>query len=160
MSTATKRKLSATEAAKQAAYVLGLDDPKLVGIALAEAGAEQVASDREFAQKVKTLYAALQATAAQPKTTTSARGRESTHVELIPRKIIEGQSFDPAAPLDPYFLVEFFGVDQLQAALEREPVFRLKEAAVLVERRNPGTKPANRGQKKPLIDYMLQYVTG
>lgn len=160
MSTATKRKLSATEAAKQAAYVLGLEDHKLVGIALAEVGAERVAADREFAQKVRALYTILQATAEQPKTTAPARGRTSTQVELIPRKIIEGQSFDPAAPLDPYFLVEVFGVEQLQAALEREPAFRLKEAAVLVEQRNPGTKPTNRGQKKALIAYMLQHVTG
>jgi hypothetical protein len=47
---------------------------------------------------------------------------------------------------------------QLCAALEREPLSRLKEAVAIVEQRHPGTKPTNKSQKASNIDYILQLV--
>lgn len=51
MPTTVKRKLSAAEAAKHASVVLGLDDLKRLGIALAEAAAAEASSNHAFAEK-------------------------------------------------------------------------------------------------------------
>lgn len=149
MPTTVKRKLSAAEAAKHASVVLGLDDLKRLGIALAEAAAAEASSNHAFAEKVRQLYSAIPAT---------GRKQAVESADLVPIKQLPGRAFDASAPLDPYFLLELYGRHQLSAALEREPLSRLKEASAIVERRHPGTRPKNKAQKASNIDYILQLV--
>lgn len=150
-----KRKLSATEAAKQAAFSLGLDDVKRVGIALAAAAADEVSSNARFAEKVRLLYSVAPASAA---TTRSTRSTET--VELVPLKPVPPGTriINPAAPLDPYFIYDVYGVEQLPRALALFPLEKLKEATAKVEQRNPGTKPKSRGSKAGHIDYIVAHI--
>ena len=138
MSTASKRKISTAEAVRRACYILGLEDTKRVGIALAAAGAEELHRNRAFAEQVRDIYTHL--APAPPK-------QVASRVHLTPIKQMDGYAFNTAAPLDPYFLLEYFGPTQLPDALGLYPVFKLKEGADAVQARNPGTRPANRGQK-------------
>jgi hypothetical protein len=54
--------------------------------------------------------------------------------------------------------LELYGREQFRAALERYPSTELKKVAAIVEEHNPVTRPSNRGQKVPLIDYIVHYV--
>jgi hypothetical protein len=78
-------------------------------------------------------------------------------VELIPIKSMEGHKFDPVAPPDPYFLLEFYGAAQLPLALQRYTLPRLQKAVKLVKERNPRTKP-NGASRQAVIDYLVEYV--
>jgi hypothetical protein len=149
MPTTVKRKLSTAEAAKHASVVLGLDDLKRLGIALAEAAADEATSNRAFAEKVRLIYSAIPVT---------GKKQSVESADLVPIKKIPGRAFDPSAPLDPYFLLDLYGQHQLSAALEREPLSRLKEAVAIVEQRYPGTRPKNKAQKASNINYILELV--
>ena len=79
---------------------------------------------------------------------------------LVPvGRLLPGErlTIDPAAPPDPMFLIRVWGKDQLDRALEPYMVDMLKQTAARIEATHPGTKPANRGQKKALISYIVQY---
>ncbi|HEX2347982.1 MAG TPA: hypothetical protein VHI51_06040, partial [Ktedonobacterales bacterium] len=75
-------------------------------------------------------------------------------IDLKPIKSMEGRFRDPAAPVDPYFLLELYGPDQLALALSRYTAPRLREGVKAVQARHPGTKPAGTG-KQPMIDYIV-----
>jgi hypothetical protein len=147
------RKLSTTEAARLASVRLELDDLKRLAVALAEAAAEEVIRNRAFAERVLALYAEVPTAARRVKVSSAF------DVELVPIKNIEGREINPAAPLDPYFLLDAYGPQQLEQALNLFPVAKLKEAAVMVESRNAGTKPKNRGMKAALISYIVEQLT-
>lgn len=156
MSTAVKRKLNATQAAAEAAQVLDLPDTRKVSTALTEAALEELQSNPAFAQRIRGLYAE------QTATTVRKRGKtkdlSALAADLVPVKRVEGRAIDPAAPLDPYFLHEVYGTEQLPIALELFSMQKLREAAAVVQQRNPGTKPASRARKGALVEYILQYV--
>jgi hypothetical protein len=157
MSTAVKRTLSATEAAKHVAQVLGLDDVKRTGTALATAAAEEAERNPSFAARVRALYSAT-----MPLPTAGTRKKTSTtntlwsELKLI--KHVDGLDLNAAAPLNPYLLNEAFGADQLPKILDALPLARLKESAAFVEERNPGTKPVSRSSKSAVMDYIIHYV--
>jgi hypothetical protein len=48
----------------------------------------------------------------------------------------------------------------LRAALNGYSLAKLKEALAVVEQRNPGTKPRNRGRIDDVIDYIVERVAG
>jgi hypothetical protein len=161
MSTTTKPKLTINDAAKHAGLVLELDDLKRLGIALAYAASEEIEHNTRFATQVRTVYEALAATVSPG---TGGRGRsggsgtKAPVVDLVPMKRIEGYQIDLAAPLDPYFLYEVYGAQQLPLALNLFSATRLKEAVILVQERNPGTKPSGRSSKPALVEYIIRYV--
>jgi hypothetical protein len=150
MSSAVKRTLSATEAAKHVAQLLGLDDVKRTGVALATAAAEEAERSATFAARVRALYSATMPL--QP--TTTRKKTPSTNTlwsELKLIKHVDGLDLNPAAPLNPYLLCEAFGADQLPKILDALPLAKLKESAALVEERNPGTKPVSRSSKLAIL---------
>lgn len=162
MSTTTKPKLTVNDAAKHAALILDLDDPKRLSIALAYAASEEIEHNARFAAQVRTVYDAL---AAVSPTGAGGRGRggsgtKAPVVNLVPVKHLEGYEVDLAAPLDPYFLYEVYGAQQLPIALNLFSATRLKEAVALVQERNPSTKPTSRSRKEALIEYIIHYVAG
>jgi hypothetical protein len=149
-----------TEAAQQVATTLGLEDQKRVSAALAEAAAEAVRRDSLFAARVRILYNQMTPAPATRRTTTQGRGtRAAPDVELVPIKQVEGWFLNPAAPPDPYFLLEVYGSKQLPLALQRYTVARLREAVELVQQRNPGTRPTGK-TRQHLIDYIVERVSG
>jgi len=154
MATLMKRKLSTNEAAKLASAVLDLDDLKRLAIALAEAAAEEVVRSRAFADRVRALYGEV------PTSTGKSTGASALQIDLVPIRRIEGRDIDPAAPLDPYFLLDLYGPGQLERALGLFPVAKLKEASAKVERQHPGTKPTNRASKAALIIYIMDKLMG
>ena len=153
MSTVTKRTATVTEIAERTSKQLGLPDVKRVGVALAEIAAQEAERNRAFAERIRMLYAGLAPTRERKKMLTAF------DVTLVPIKHVQGRELNPAEPLDPYFLFEVYGPAQLPTALSIFPVAKLKEGAAIVERRYPGTRPTNRGQKQALINYMVQWVT-
>lgn len=152
MSTITTRTPTITEIAERTSKQLGLPDVKRVSVALAEIAAQEAERNRAFAERVRALYVSLAPTRERTKMVTAF------DVKLVPIKHVQGRELNPAEPLDPYFLLEIYGPAQFPTALSIFPVAKLKEGAAIVERRHPGTKPTNRGQKQPLIEYMVQWV--
>lgn len=151
MATTLKRKLSTTDAAKLARGALGLDDLRRLTIALTEVAAEEVIHNRAFATRVREVYEQVPAEARSGRSDPFA-------VRLVPIKVVEGRDINPAAPLDPHFLLEVYGSHQFRDALSIFPVAKLKEAAKHIAVRHRGTKPTNWGQKTPLIDYIVAYT--
>jgi hypothetical protein len=154
MSTAVKRTVSPSEAAKQVADTLGLADTKRVGIALASVAAEEVAHNSNFAARVRSAYATLAPSTSRKKPGTAA----ALASDIMPIKHVEGFELNPAAPIDPYLVYEAYGADQMPQVLEWLPLANLKESAARVEARNPGTKPVSRSSKAAVIDYIVHYV--
>lgn len=159
MSTApAKQKLSAASATQQAAFLLDLPDVKRLGIALAEAAADEIAKNEAFAGKVRTLYEAMVSEGA-PKSTNKSK-KITNASPLIPVKPVEPGSLEVslAKPLDPYWLNEVFGSHQLREALDGYSIPKLKEGAAIVEQRT-GVKPISKTKKIALIDYIVEQVT-
>jgi hypothetical protein len=157
----TVKPTTLTEATKLVGERLGLTNAKHLGAALAAVVVEEIEQNPSFEERVRVAYTAsetIKATAA--KKDSNARMPKTALVDLVPIKHVEGFEFNPAAPMDPYLLHEAFGTNQLRIILEALPVAKLKESAAKVERRNPGTKPANRTQKTALIAYIIKYVVG
>lgn len=148
MPTKALRKLSTNEAAKFASSALDLSDLKRLAAALAEAAAEEVIRNRTFAERVRTLYSEIP----EGRAAKMAQDEEP----LVPIRQGEWKPINPGAPLDPYFLLNLYGSHQLERALSRYTLVKLKEASAAVEARNPGTKPANRGQKAAIIAYIVE----
>lgn len=155
MPTKTLYKPSATAATKRANAVLELDDLARLSVALAEVGADEAMHNRTFAAKVRDCYEHLPPS----KTKTKADPTRALKVTLVPLRQYEGHRIDTSRPLDPYFILEAYGPEQLPIALELFSVERLKEGSAMVEKRNPGTKPSNRGHKSPLISYIVSRLT-
>jgi hypothetical protein len=63
----------------------------------------------------------------------------------------------PAAPPDPKWLIQVYGQRQLARALQDFSLDMLKLTADKVQAEHPGTRPANRGRKAAVIDYIVQY---
>lgn len=153
MTIALQRKLSTSEAAKLASSILELDDLRRLTIALAEAAAQELVGNRPFAARVRALYDEV------PATPSRASAPDPFATQLVPIKMVPGRDINPAAPLDPYFLLEVYGASQLETALNLFPVAKLKEGAAMVERHHPGTKPTNRGRKAALVEYIVRYAS-
>jgi len=153
--TVQQRAVSATS---QLRTILGLDDLKLLSVALTEAAIEELRFSPTFTARIRAIYDEL--AAAKPKRTPRVRLSSVNDVKLVP--IGEGydRPIDPSAPLDPYFLNGLYGANQLRLALTRYSVAKLKEGAAAVEQKNPGTKPASKARKDSLIDYIVEMVAG
>ena len=80
-------------------------------------------------------------------------------IELVPVNYdaARGVNLSPTAPPNPYFLRDFYGEHQLIPALSRYSPASLREAAKVVKRRNPGTRPKSTS-RQDLIAYIVKYV--
>lgn len=158
MSSAVKSKAvtmaqRSAEAVQRASEILGVDDTKRLGAALTIAVAERLHDDHVLLECIRSIYEDL-----APKRVSNSKGQKKRtapepEAELIPVKSMEGQPYDPSAPIDPYFLLELYGPGQLNLALSRYTAPRLREGVKAVQARHPGTKPGGTG-KQALIDYI------
>jgi hypothetical protein len=71
-----------------------------------------------------------------------------------------GGDIDPFAPPDPQVLKYVYGADKLSRALQDYSIDKLKQAASVLERSYPGTKPANRSRRDALIAYIVEHSGG
>jgi hypothetical protein len=147
----------ATEAARRASDILDIQDTKIVAAALAEEALSLLQRDTTFAAHVRERCAGMvsQRRIVEPR----ERRRSPSRVELVPIKALGPREVNPAAPPDPYFLLELYGPDQLRLALSRYKLAELKQAAAVVQGRNPGTRPADKSRRDPLLDYIVEQVT-
>ncbi len=154
-STAAQR---TSEAIRKAAGKLGVKDLKWLGAALAEAAADGVERNTAFAAQVRALYESMVPPRPIKEPSRRRGGRAAPDVELVPIKQMD-VFINPAAPPDPYFLLELYGPAQLPLALSRNTAPRLREAVKMVKERNPGTRP-NGTNSAALIDYIVEHVAG
>jgi hypothetical protein len=149
-----------TLAAESVAQYLHLDDPKRVSAALAEIVAEEVVRNPSFASRVRTRYEELAPSKRRRGGSTRITDPKppKTKRTLVPLKIVETGDVNIGAALDPYWLYEVYGADQLADALDEYTVASLKEAVEFVQERHPGTKPTNKGHREPIIEYVVRYV--
>ncbi|HEY1388702.1 MAG TPA: hypothetical protein VGF38_09165 [Ktedonobacterales bacterium] len=147
-------KLTVAAAAKRTAVTLNLEDDKRLAIALAEAAAEEVSRNSRFEALVRAIYGAL---TPAPKSPTKSAQPSAFDAQLVPIKEVEGRPINPAAPLDPYYLLEVYGPSQLPTALGLFPLKKLQEGVELVQERYPNTRPAGK-TKAAVIGYIVEYV--
>lgn len=138
-------------AAQQAAEMLGVDDLKRVGVALAEAALEGMRRNPSFAAHVQRLYESM----AQRRPVTPPKKTKS-RTELVPIRQLDVE-INSAAPPDPYLLLDLYGPEQLSLALEPYTLARLRETVKHVQKHHPGTKP-QAATKQAIIDYIVHHA--
>jgi hypothetical protein len=163
MSTATSSKpvtqsQRIASAAEQIGTALGLDNHKLLGAILAEAAAQEARRNAAFAEHIREMYLAEAKPTRQARSARQPKQPKLPKPELRPIKRVESHEINIAAALDPYYLYEVYGADQLPLALDEFTVTKLKEAVEAVQKRHPGTKPTNSRNKPAVIDYIVRYV--
>jgi hypothetical protein len=129
-------------------------DTAILSTALAEVAAEEGQRNPTFADAVRERYIAI-ANLRQSSTGGGGRTVSAPKSELIPIGSIPGWKVDPLAPPNPHALTQVYGRGQLARALDDYTVDALKETAAQFEAKFPGTKPTNRGQRVPLITYIV-----
>jgi len=108
-----------------------------------------------FAGEVRKVYDEL--AALHRPTGKGAQAKAEALPPLVPvRTDLPYRKIDPYAPPDPAFLTLVYGRHQLARALQDYTVDMLKLTAANIEARHPGTKPRNRGQRQPLIAYIVE----
>lgn len=166
--TITQRSARAT---RQLCNALGLGslqpkDLTLLTIALAEAGTEEARTNGHFANRVRTTFDSLKAHNAKPVNGASKAvsnkkaGNSQTDVfaSLTPIGPVDLSRLRPHGAIDPYALYTGYGEAQAKRVLNSLTRDDLKQTAAIVEQRNPGTKPTNRGQIASLLAYITKYV--
>lgn len=147
---------SPTAATKQIASYVGVDDLKRLELAIKIAALEEIQRNSGFLARVLTAYNAIPAALATGSPVGGRRtgSAEDLMLDLVPIRHVEGFTFNPALPLDPFLFHEAYGTEQLRRMLGKLPLPALKEAVTLVEQRKPDTKPANRRTKAALVEYI------
>ncbi|HEV2458223.1 MAG TPA: hypothetical protein VGS80_07640 [Ktedonobacterales bacterium] len=64
---------------------------------------------------------------------------------------------DPFSPPDPQYLIQAYGLRQLDRALQDYMLDTLKQTADRIQASHPGSKPKSRASKQSVIDYIVQY---
>ncbi len=131
-----------------------LTDTAILGTALAEIATEESRRNPGFAKAVRSRYDEIVSLRGATQGTT--RPAKEPLPELVPIGNIPGYQSDPFSPPKPDVLIRIYGRAQLARALHDYTVEALKETAAQYEAKYPGTKPTNRGQRAPLIAYIVK----
>lgn len=157
--TTARSAVTTTTLARSLASALGLPDAGRAGVAALLVAAEEVERSSHFAARVRSAYDLLPA--GKP-TRGSASAKDAVakilSSTLTPIKYVEGCEINLAAPLDPYFLLEMYGANQLRQALDLFPLAKLKEGAEAVMVRSPGSKPRSRSSKAAVVDFIVEQL--
>lgn len=155
--TATQR---ASSAAAKAAERFKFTDEKRMLAALSEIALDEMERNASFALRVRSRYEEL-APQKGPRAARMPRPAGTSPAskpKLVPIKEFPGFELDATRPLDPWFIIEYFGKDQLETALRIQTVGNLRKAIPFVEERYPGTAPKGKVTKDGLIAYILEYA--
>jgi len=134
-----------------------LSDAKLLGTALAEIVVEESARNRPLATRIRVRYDELSAMRGAPKTVGPGKNTDQLPALVLIRRDLPYRQSDPSAPPDPKWLTLAYGHHQLARALQDYTLDMLKMTADRVQAEHPGTRPANRGRKAAVIDYIVKY---
>jgi hypothetical protein len=151
-----QRGADATRALREVLHLpANLNDTAILGTSLAEVAAREMRQNAHFAGEVRKVYDEL--AALQRPTGKRAEAKAEALPPLVPiRTDLPYRKVDPYAPPDPAWLVLAYGQHQLARALHDYTVDQLKRTAANIEAKHPGTRPRNRGQRQPLIDYIVE----
>jgi hypothetical protein len=146
------------ENTQKIAELLGVEDLKLLNVAVLEATLQEIDRNEAFAQRIKDAFAQLP----KPKTKNvklSTKAAPSIHnTRLVPIATVENYRFDPEAPPDPFFLKRLYGMHQLQEALDEFSVKELKRSVAEQMALHPNTKPKSKTKKEDIIEYLIDLV--
>lgn len=146
---ATQRNKLATQ---EITTSLGLTDEKVAITAALEAVYERLAWDADLRERVREKYQEIVAL------DTGARKKPDLGPVPVPIRAGTPEQYTPYGKFDPYKLNYEYGSNQLRAVLVRGTQRDLREAADIVQARNPGTKPTNRSSKDAMIEYIMEHV--
>lgn len=132
-------------------------DLKYLTIALAETAASEAQQNLDFAQAISRRYQSLRPEK-PPKTSGDNKRKSKNEPVLEPVGTVDPALLDPYAPPNPWALQILYGDHQLQQALERYSLAKLKEALALVQERYPGGKPTSMS-KKGISTYIANLLT-
>lgn len=147
----------ASVAAAQANDRFNFTDEKRMLAALAEIALEEMGRNAGFALRVRGRYEEL----APQKATRASKALKEPKVQkpkLVPIKELPGFQLDATRRLDPWFILEYYGPEQLETALRMQTIGNLREAVALVEERFAGTAPKGKVSKEVAISYILEHV--
>lgn len=157
---------SPTEVFRNIGATMGLQDEKLVTLAIAEAALSEIEGNRLFALRVRALYDAYTATYRVANRSSATRSNQKTDnerslgtnkQELVPIRIMEDDYRpDPAGPPNIQRLVSVFGVHQLAQALEGISKSRLQAAVEVLERQYPEVRM--KGKSKATISGFINFL--
>lgn len=131
---------------------------KFLTIALAEVATSEAQRNMQFAHAISHLYQELLPTKPAKATRGKGAAKRKEEAVLIPVGTVDPALLDPYAPPNPWALQILYGNHQLQQALERYSLAKLKEALPLVQERYPGSKPKAL-TKKGIATYIFSQLT-
>ncbi len=143
--------------AEKIASELGLDNLKLVNVAVLEAALEEIEKNKEFAQLVRRAFDQLTPPKVKAPSKNKAKGG-IYKTTLVPIGTVEGHRIDLGAAPDPFFLVKLYGMHQLYTALDEYSTTILKRSVAEQMVLHPGTKPKNKTNKEDIIAYLIDLV--
>lgn len=147
----------ASLAAAQANDRFKFSDEKRMLAALSEIALEEMGRNAGFALRVRGRYEEL-APQKTPKAPKSLKEPKAQKPNLVPIKELPGFQLDATRRLDPWFILEYFGPEQLETALRMQTIGNLREAIALVEERFAGTAPKGKVTKEVAVSYILKHV--
>jgi len=147
----------ASAAAAQANERFNFTDEKRMLAAVSEIALDEMSRNPGFALRVRQRFEELAPLKAERNPKTS-KASETTKPKLVPIKEFPGFQLDATRTLDPWFVIEYFGEDQLETALRLQTVGNLRKSVTLVEERYPGTAPKGKVTKDSAIAYILEYA--
>lgn len=145
----------ASAAAGQMNERFGFTDEKRMLAAMAESALDEMNRNPSFAVRVRNRYEEL---APQKKGTSTKGTGRPPKPKLVPIKEFPGFQLDATRRLDPWFIIEYYGVNQLETALRLQTLSNLRKAFTVVEQRYPGTAPSGKASKEEAIAYILEYA--
>lgn len=143
---------SAAAAAAAGRFIFS--DEKRMQAALTEIALEELERNPSFAVRVRNRYEEL----APVKAAGTPKSSRAAKPKLVPIKELPGFQLDATRRLDPWFILEYFGPNQLETALRMQTIGNLREAVAVVEERYPGTAPKAKLTKEGAVSYILAYA--
>ncbi|MBA3823150.1 MAG: hypothetical protein H0X24_04485, partial [Ktedonobacterales bacterium] len=93
--------------AERIASELGLDNLKLVNVAVLEAALKEIEKNKEFAQLVRQVFERLAPPKVPAKVPSNNKAKGGLYkTTLVPIGVVEGHRIDLSAAPDPFFLVK------------------------------------------------------
>jgi len=147
--------------AERIASELGLDNLKVVNLAVLEAALQEIEHNKEFAQLVKRAFE--QFAPAKPQSPKDKGNKATTKgtvyaTPLVPIGVVEDYYIDLRKPPDPFFLVKVYGMHQLYQALDEHNLASLKRSVAEQMALHPNTKPKTKTKKEDIIAYLIDLV--
>jgi hypothetical protein len=126
---------------------------------LAEQALDELRNNRDFTRRVRAAYEAATPKPKPPTQRTGASKGKGAKALLTPIKDVGIHEINIAAQVDPYFLYDVFGLDQLPLALEEFTKKKLlNEVVPMVQKRNPGAAPNSKADKQGVIAFIVHHV--